>query len=571
MHRLVRGTSDWSIGGVLQTVVGYFAGSVCESSSDGYHSTPSLKGCETGSDDHGMYAIATCQYCGDTFKCYSSDLSDTYDKYTENVQTTLGTTVLDSDGYLYWQPAVTSVTLKFLNTSGGGIGGAEYVYPVTPPTSIFDVTSSFDGSIYTFIGTYQDSGSQNCFPRITVNFSDSAPITGYYTDFNYLAATFSGLDSSANPFTRSSFEELPANPTKTYYAAGSSYSSSRMVTIGARFDDYFRVSYFETNILRPQVRIQPFSGLVDITTGDWSVDSRVGSIVGDYGIVGDNGTIIKSNTQYIINETNNTYTNPATGETTPITNWTYDYSDRSYTCVTDSGNTTTITYGDEHVTIQEGDTIYNVYYITDGSGGGGGDTPGPDHKHSYTSTVTTEATCTTAGVKTFTCSCGDTYTEKIPSTGHTWVVKETVNTVYGENGELITQGYTIYRCSVCGEEYKSTDGTAPPSGGGDDGKSIWERLGDLIGSLGEGILGLVEAVVGKILDALTSLIDMINEKLVKVVESVLGVFDVIPSLFGGFLDFLGAVFPFIPEELMNIIILGLAAVIFIGIIKAIRR
>ena len=42
------------------------------------------------------------------------------------------------------------------------------------------------------------------------------------------------------------------------------------------------------------------------------------------------------------------------------------------------------------------------------------------HKHSYTGTVTTPATCTTAGVKTFTCSCGDSYTEPIPATGHNW-------------------------------------------------------------------------------------------------------------------------------------------------------
>lgn len=47
--------------------------------------------------------------------------------------------------------------------------------------------------------------------------------------------------------------------------------------------------------------------------------------------------------------------------------------------------------------------------------------PDEPHTHSYTSEVTTAATCTTAGVKTYTCSCGDTYTEAIPATGHTFV------------------------------------------------------------------------------------------------------------------------------------------------------
>ena len=41
-----------------------------------------------------------------------------------------------------------------------------------------------------------------------------------------------------------------------------------------------------------------------------------------------------------------------------------------------------------------------------------------EHKHSYTSTVTKEPTCWREGVKTYTCSCGDTYTEAIAKTEH---------------------------------------------------------------------------------------------------------------------------------------------------------
>ena len=43
------------------------------------------------------------------------------------------------------------------------------------------------------------------------------------------------------------------------------------------------------------------------------------------------------------------------------------------------------------------------------------------HTHRYTSEVTTAATCTTAGVRTFTCECGTSYTESIPATGHRYV------------------------------------------------------------------------------------------------------------------------------------------------------
>ena len=45
----------------------------------------------------------------------------------------------------------------------------------------------------------------------------------------------------------------------------------------------------------------------------------------------------------------------------------------------------------------------------------------PEHTHSYTSSVTTAATCETAGVRTYVCSCGHSYTETIAAIGHNYV------------------------------------------------------------------------------------------------------------------------------------------------------
>ncbi len=66
-------------------------------------------------------------------------------------------------------------------------------------------------------------------------------------------------------------------------------------------------------------------------------------------------------------------------------------------------------------------------------------------KHSYTSKVTTAATCTTAGVKTFTCTCGRSYTEAIATTAHSY--KLTV--ISGTCTEL---GYSYYQCSGCADK-----------------------------------------------------------------------------------------------------------------------
>lgn len=68
------------------------------------------------------------------------------------------------------------------------------------------------------------------------------------------------------------------------------------------------------------------------------------------------------------------------------------------------------------------------------------------HKHEYTSEVTKEATHLEEGKTTYTCECGDTYTEEIAKlTAHTYekVVTEPTCT---------TQGYTTYTCE-CGDSY----------------------------------------------------------------------------------------------------------------------
>lgn len=43
---------------------------------------------------------------------------------------------------------------------------------------------------------------------------------------------------------------------------------------------------------------------------------------------------------------------------------------------------------------------------------------GLNHTHQYIELITTEPTCEVPGVRTFTCECGDSYTEEIPALGH---------------------------------------------------------------------------------------------------------------------------------------------------------
>ncbi len=66
------------------------------------------------------------------------------------------------------------------------------------------------------------------------------------------------------------------------------------------------------------------------------------------------------------------------------------------------------------------------------------------HEHSYTKTIISNATCTTAGTVKYTCSCGDSYTETIPATGHKssgWIVDKTAS--------IGVKGSKHKECTVC--------------------------------------------------------------------------------------------------------------------------
>lgn len=275
-----------------------------------------------------------------------------------------------------------------------------------------------------------------------------------------------------------------------------------------------------------------------------------------------------------------------------------------------------------------GDTTYNIYYIVQSSGGGEVDpSPSPtvppsEHVHDYVSVVTQEPTCISPGLKTNTCSiCGASYPEKIPASGHTWEVHKTVTTEYDENGEVIQIGYTIWICTACGEQYKDVEGTGPPGGGsglvpGGDGNNsnnhdnegswfgnivisigdiignifgggsggssgeggeddsgggilewLGNKLGELLGAIGDGILGLIQTALGKVLDGLIAIVNMISEKLEAVVNTFLDCLDVLPGIFSGFTDFLTAGFAFLPPEVITVITFGILMMVLVAIIK----
>lgn len=109
-----------------------------------------------------------------------------------------------------------------------------------------------------------------------------------------------------------------------------------------------------------------------------------------------------------------------------------------------------LTVGREDITINQ---YYKVtYFDTSGMGGEFGSLDelfaareAYNHTHSYAETITANATCTTNGEKSFSCSCGDTYTETIGALGHSFGVY-----TYNNDATYDNDGTETASCSRCG-------------------------------------------------------------------------------------------------------------------------
>lgn len=66
------------------------------------------------------------------------------------------------------------------------------------------------------------------------------------------------------------------------------------------------------------------------------------------------------------------------------------------------------------------------------------------HEHTYTETITTAPTCETDGEATYTCECGDSYTETIKATGHVFE-----NYVSNNDATYLADGTETSKCSNC--------------------------------------------------------------------------------------------------------------------------
>lgn len=526
----------WWLGFGPKFLIGHLADSACSESPDSRHHG-SLKTYAQNSD--GSYT-AICNYCSADFPVYDADLSAAYDNYVE----TLPAQGYMSSGGFIWYPTVSDISHLWPDLINNAFDK--------------DTLDSSSRSFSISLRTERLNGQQQ--------FYYSVPFNGTYKLHDSLVLGYrylsdDGIVSGVMP---------PRGDTKSVYKSSGQTVADQAVYPG--YNPYFpsKDSLVVYSYTLSSFEVIPETAILADT---YNINTRPTSITGgNYGIVGDNGQITKvENNSTIINETNNTFYNPATGTTVPIVNWSYDYSDRSYKVTLESGDTATITYGDENITISqitttEGDTItnnYTIYYLVDGSG-----SVTPPCDHAWTETNTTPATCTVPGSKLSTCSkCQQTKKDPLPALGHDWQVKQTVTTEYDDMGQLVQQGYTIFECSRCHEQYKSPDGTIPPGGGSgtdpggeeeDEGFLSWllGKLGELLGTIGDGILNLLQTALDKIFGGLIDLVNSLFENLAKLVD-----------LFGTVGEAFQVLWTWLPPEIIAILVAGVSIFVFVALLK----
>lgn len=629
----------------------------------------------------GLYYI--CEYCGksagEVMNGSTNEDGTTTPGAYQNYVSTLPSNGYSSDNSLLWYPSWDDlvptkqtqdndgvITKKF---SFYGLNSSYSSSSVDMPldgTSVVvrKITYSKGGDNRSISAFYHSDGSCSLTGARSGGYTFHVPISGTYFQMaspayviHYSKADGSGIGRVGGSFSAaSSGTHLVAKGVCRVTEASESISVSAGYLQGSMYFPIYRVV----------ADILPDEPAPDYTT-TYNSTTRMGNIGGYYGTVNNDNSVTQYTTQYIVNESNNIYTNPVTGQSQPILDWSYNYDDRSYTLTLEGGDTTNVTYGDEKVSINEthidgnGNTVTNKYevnYITnngtgsgdgdtdpspspspstkpggDGGGSGSGNNPGGSGSGSgstnplsrvfknYAANITqaygtdghggTDCVPTSGAADTVTAhSEGDVVwvqtgqennqgSEGDISYGNAVKVKHSNGyyTLYAHLATVeVSQGSHVYKGQALGmmgdtgnsygahlhfevrddadarlnsDPYLNAD-LPGLEGGGATGekKHWWEKIGDVIGIGISGLVDIIAIAIDKVMDSLISLLEMLIERLKTVVETILSVLDYLPSLFGGFLDLLGLLFPFLPEEITTLLTFGVIAVVAIWIIKA---
>lgn len=538
----------------------------------------------------------------------SDDMKNDYNDFVS----TLPATGYDNSGSLIWRPEWSDAYLLVLRIMSSGSYSVSFILQGVKQNPTMSSFHRWVLSDYQLVDDYPYQETFNGYSKLLYNWK--FPVTGYYTLLQGSAIDYLCIDKDGSSvadtisYSSSSFNAVAGSSSRyNFELTPSIFLGSSAISQMHRL----RVSYFT-----PVYSIIP----VDDISTTYNINTRVNNFQGDYY---DNVTNNYYNNTTIINETTNNYYDMTTNNYYTMSNWSYDYQSRTYFVTLEDGTTITVQFGDDCLTITNNNVENSYQYVINNN-----NTPSPNPetpstcKHNWTETIDVEPTCLEGGHANFTCSlCGETYEQILSAKGHNWTVKEHVNTVYGENGVIVTQGHTLYECSACGEQWYTETATPPPdvSGGsnilawlqefktwlGDkldnlfqgDGdtnnfwstnkKSFTDVLSSLLQTLLDFLTDILEKLLGLVKDLLSFLFDLISSVVITgisdfftslkdsrlfdfVVKDDEGSATALPEGVTTVFAFFSGVILALPVELRSILLFGTAIIVLIGVIKIIK-
>ncbi len=391
---------------------------------------------QTGATSYTISSTIPTRF-GYTFLGWSKSSSATSATYTAGNSITLteATTL-----YAVWENNMSSMSVNSSNSAQISTGGEMKHFTFTPTTSgtyVIYSTGSDDTKVYLYntsgteLDSDDDDGDSNNF-RLEYNLTAGTKYTfgvRYYNSTKTGTISFKFGKVFTITYNANGGSEAPSAQKKDY-GKNLTLSSSTPTRSGYVFKGWATSSSATSATYLPG---STYSTEADVTLyAVWHSHSYSST-------VSKSATCTTTGTRtYTCNGCSDSYTEtiPATGH-----KWTAATCTAAKTC--------------------------SVCKATDGAALG----------HSYTSKVTKAATCTAAGVKTFTCSkCSNSYTESIPATGHTWtaatctaaktcsVCKATDGTALGHNytskvtkaATCTAAGVKTFTCSKCSNSYTET-------------------------------------------------------------------------------------------------------------------
>lgn len=470
-------------------------------SSNGYHLWRLASDLPVGTITNSF--VVQCAYCGAYYSDYTSEStpSDVYDAYVS----TLDSPVVNSSGvYLYYP-------------SGWYIGSSTLDYLYSSSISSYDGGFIIDGYLHSamgYSGSFTTYSSKFVLPDGVYSFSqdffetyNTYPSGATFTLFAHKKGDSSDTYSSIkSPFSTDNYDSYCFACKATYNTGSTSKTLSSGRRINYEASVHLESLQLDIPVSHPSNSTRPASLMQTINNYNEDNSYTDNSETVNYyiGTVDAGGDVTNIYNVNLYDEETLIFTEPFTGAQYQTTGWTYDYTTRCYTLDLSSGtfaldgsdiDKVKLTYGDDLLTLDyySGSTLVEsdeYAYVR------AAQSECALNGHTYTYETVREATCTTPGERKYTCSvcgneyaeeipvighayeysiyqeptclesgigiytcsmCGDQYTEPIEPKGHTPEMIEYVPTEYDENGTAVSVGYTLYRCTVCGTEYKVND------------------------------------------------------------------------------------------------------------------